>query len=167
MTSYVAAQLVASGKALSVTFGLDYVPAVLIGAAVILFYTMMGGFFAVAWTDVVQAIMMLIGLVVIPVVGTIKSRRPRGRLLEAGRMRGGHVGLHESQGWKGRYRPGDFHHRYAGDWPWLSRPAACASQVHGHQEAFACTQGRPHRGNMGRAWPSTGRCSSGSWPRFC
>ena len=76
MTSYVAAQLVASGKALSVTFGLEYVPAVLIGAAVILFYTMMGGFFAVAWTDVVQAIMMLIGLVVIPVVGTIKLGGP-------------------------------------------------------------------------------------------
>ena len=76
MTSYVAAQLVASGKALSVTFGLDYAPAVLIGAAVILFYTMMGGFFAVAWTDVVQAIMMLIGLIVIPVVGTIKLGGP-------------------------------------------------------------------------------------------
>jgi sodium/proline symporter len=76
MTSYVAAQLVASGKALSVTFGLDYVPAVLIGATVILFYTMMGGFFAVAWTDVVQAVMMLIGLVVIPIVGTIKLGGP-------------------------------------------------------------------------------------------
>jgi len=76
MTSYVAAQLVASGKALSVTFGIDYVPAVLVGSAVILFYTMMGGFFAVAWTDVVQAVMMIIGLVVIPVVGTIKLGGP-------------------------------------------------------------------------------------------
>lgn len=76
MTSYVAAQLVASGKALSVTFGLDYAPAVLIGAAVILFYTMMGGFFAVAWTDVVQAVMMIVGLVVIPIIGTIKLGGP-------------------------------------------------------------------------------------------
>ncbi len=76
MTSYVAAQLVASGKALSVTFGFDYVPAVLIGSAVILFYTMMGGFFAVAWTDVIQAVMMFIGLVVIPIVGTIKLGGP-------------------------------------------------------------------------------------------
>lgn len=76
MTSYVAAQLVASGKALSVTFGLDYVTAVLVGSAVILFYTMMGGFFAVAWTDVIQATMMVIGLVVIPVVGTIKLGGP-------------------------------------------------------------------------------------------
>jgi sodium/proline symporter len=76
MTSYVAAQLVASGKALSVTFGLDYVTAVLVGSAVILFYTMVGGFFAVAWTDVIQATMMVIGLVVIPVVGTIKLGGP-------------------------------------------------------------------------------------------
>jgi sodium/proline symporter len=76
MTSYVAAQLVASGKALSVTFGLDYAPAVVLGSAVILFYTMMGGFFAVAWTDVVQAVMMFVGLVVIPVVGTIKLGGP-------------------------------------------------------------------------------------------
>jgi sodium/proline symporter len=76
MTAYVAAQFVASGKALSVTFGLDYSTSVLIGAAVILFYTMMGGFFAVAWTDVIQAMMMVFGLVVIPIVGTIKLGGP-------------------------------------------------------------------------------------------
>jgi sodium/proline symporter len=76
MTSYVAAQFVASGKALSVTFGLDYTTAVLIGSVVILFYTMMGGFFAVAWTDVIQALMMIFGLVVIPVVGTMRLGGP-------------------------------------------------------------------------------------------
>jgi len=72
MTAYVAAQFVASGKALSVTFGLDYHVAVVIGSAVILFYTMMGGFFAVAWTDALQAIMMIFGLVIIPSVGIAK-----------------------------------------------------------------------------------------------
>jgi SSS family solute:Na+ symporter len=76
MTAYVAAQFVAAGKALSVSFGLDYTVAVLIGALVILFYTMMGGFFAVAWTDAIQAMMMVFGLVVIPVVGTIKLGGP-------------------------------------------------------------------------------------------
>jgi sodium/proline symporter len=76
MTAYVAAQFVASGKALSVTFGLDYDVAVLVGAGVILFYTMMGGFFAVAWTDVIQAMMMVFGLVVLPLVGTIKLGGP-------------------------------------------------------------------------------------------
>lgn len=76
MTAYVAAQFVASGKALSVTFGLDYTVAVLLGSAVILFYTMMGGFFAVAWTDVIQAMMMIFGLVLIPIVGTVKLGGP-------------------------------------------------------------------------------------------
>jgi sodium/proline symporter len=76
MGAYVAAQFVASGKALSVTFGLDYTTAVLIGGAVILFYTMMGGFFAVAWTDALQALMMIFGLVLIPIVGTIKLGGP-------------------------------------------------------------------------------------------
>jgi sodium/proline symporter len=76
MTAYVAAQFVASGKALSVTFGFDYMTSVLIGAAVILFYTMLGGFFAVAWTDALQALMMLFGLVVIPTLGIIKLGGP-------------------------------------------------------------------------------------------
>lgn len=69
MTSYVAAQFVASGKALGVCFGIDYKIAAAIGSGVILFYTMMGGFFAVAWTDVIQAILMVIALVVMPVLG--------------------------------------------------------------------------------------------------
>jgi len=76
MTAYVAAQFVASGKALSVTFGFDYMTSVFIGAAVILFYTMLGGFFAVAWTDALQALMMLFGLLVIPTLGIIKLGGP-------------------------------------------------------------------------------------------
>jgi len=76
MTAYVAAQFVASGKALSVTFGFDYMTSVLIGAAVILFYTMLGGFFAVAWTDALQAMMMLFWLLVIPTLGIIKLGGP-------------------------------------------------------------------------------------------
>ncbi len=69
MASYLAAQFVASGKALGVCFGLDYKVATMIGSGVILFYTMMGGFFAVAWTDVIQAILMIFALVVIPIMG--------------------------------------------------------------------------------------------------
>ena len=59
MSAYVAAQFVASGKALSTAFDISYLQGVLIGAVVILFYTMMGGFFAVAWTDLVQGLLMV------------------------------------------------------------------------------------------------------------
>jgi len=38
----------------------------ILGAVVIIFYTMMGGFFAVAWTDLVQGIIMIGTLVVLP-----------------------------------------------------------------------------------------------------
>jgi sodium/proline symporter len=71
MSAYVAAQFVASGKALSTAFDISYLQGVLIGAVVILFYTMMGGFFAVAWTDLVQGLLMVGALVALPVIGII------------------------------------------------------------------------------------------------
>jgi len=69
MAAYVAAQFVASGKALSTAFDISYFQGVLIGAAVILFYTMMGGFFAVAWTDLIQGMLMVGALVILPAAG--------------------------------------------------------------------------------------------------
>jgi len=72
MTIYVSAQFVASGKALDATFHFGYSWSVLIGASVIVFYTMMGGFFAVAYTDLFQGLLMAAMLVVLPIVGLIK-----------------------------------------------------------------------------------------------
>lgn len=66
---YLSAQFNGAGKILNVTFGLDQTTGMIIGALVIIFYTMMGGFFAVAWTDMVQGIIMIGTLVVLPLVG--------------------------------------------------------------------------------------------------
>jgi sodium/proline symporter len=66
---YLSAQFSGAGKILNVTFGLDQTLGMILGAVVIIFYTMMGGFFAVAWTDVVQGIIMIGTLVVLPLVG--------------------------------------------------------------------------------------------------
>ena len=66
--AYVTAQMVASGKALSSFIAIDYGPAVLIGGVVIIAYTLVGGFKAVAYTDVVQGVLMLAGLILVPVV---------------------------------------------------------------------------------------------------
>jgi sodium/proline symporter len=68
---YVGAQFVGAGKVLNVTFGFSYFWGMVIGAIVIVAYTMMGGFFAVCWTDVVQAVSMIITLVGLPIVGLI------------------------------------------------------------------------------------------------
>jgi Na+/proline symporter len=68
MLLYVAAQLAAAGKAFSASFaGIDYEVGVLIGAAVVLFYTVAGGFRAVCWTDFLQALLMVGTLIVFPI----------------------------------------------------------------------------------------------------
>lgn len=71
---YLSAQFNGAGKILNVTFGLDQTTGMIIGALVIIFYTMMGGFFAVAWTDLVQGIIMIGTLVILPLVGLIELK---------------------------------------------------------------------------------------------
>jgi sodium/proline symporter len=69
---YLSAQINGAGKILNVTFGIKEVHGMILGAAVIIFYTMMGGFFAVAWTDLVQGIIMIGALVILPLAGFIE-----------------------------------------------------------------------------------------------
>lgn len=46
---------------------LDYTWAVVLGAAVIVLYTFLGGFKAVCWTDLLQGMLMVVAIVVVPV----------------------------------------------------------------------------------------------------
>jgi sodium/proline symporter len=71
-TFYVSAQFLAAGKVLHVTFGLAPIHGMLIGAVIILFYTIMGGFYAVAWTDLVQGILMVGAMIVLPLAAWIE-----------------------------------------------------------------------------------------------
>ncbi|HJM12421.1 MAG TPA: sodium/proline symporter [Candidatus Marinimicrobia bacterium] len=68
---YVSAQFHASGKVLKTLFDFDAVTGITIGAAVIVSYTLMGGFFAVAWTDLLQGILMIGTLIILPIAGFI------------------------------------------------------------------------------------------------
>lgn len=68
VVAYVAAQMVATGKAIGSFTGMDYHWAVVAGAVVIIAYTLVGGYKAVAWTDLVQGVLMLLGLIVLPLV---------------------------------------------------------------------------------------------------
>lgn len=65
-TFYVAAQFLAAGKVLNFYLGVSPVLGMLIGAVLVLFYTAAGGLYAVAWTDLVQGIIMLFTLAVLP-----------------------------------------------------------------------------------------------------
>ena len=62
---WAAVQLVAIGKIFEFVLGWDYSVTILIGTAVILLYTVLGGILAVAWTDFFQVIILLLGLVII------------------------------------------------------------------------------------------------------
>lgn len=62
LAAYVFAQFIAAGKALEAVTGLPYIYGLLIGTSIIVLYTFLGGYLAVAWTDALQAIVMAIGM---------------------------------------------------------------------------------------------------------
>ena len=66
--TYVAAQMVATGKAFDGFTDLNYAWGVAVGSTIIIAYTLVGGFKAVAWTDLIQGILMLLGLIILPVI---------------------------------------------------------------------------------------------------
>ena len=68
MVVYVASQFVGGGKAMAASFGLSQWSGVLITAAIVLGYTILGGSLAVSLTDTLQALFMMIGLVLLPLV---------------------------------------------------------------------------------------------------
>ncbi len=71
-TFYVCAQFSGAGKVLNVTFGIPQIWGMVIGALIILFYTIMGGFMAVAWTDYVQSMLMIGTLVLLPLIALVE-----------------------------------------------------------------------------------------------
>ena len=62
---YLASGFSACGKLFGSLFGVNYVAAMLISAAVIVIYTVLGGFLAASFTDLVQSIIMTVALVVV------------------------------------------------------------------------------------------------------
>ncbi len=68
MMAYVGAQFTAVGKTFDSIFGVPHTLSIPIGGIIILTYTMMGGFLAVAWTDFVQGLIMVVGLVILSLV---------------------------------------------------------------------------------------------------
>ncbi|ORU00467.1 Proline/sodium symporter PutP or Propionate/sodium symporter [Anaerovibrio sp. JC8] len=65
---YTSSGFVSGGKLFSTLFGLEYSTAVLLGAFVVVFYTLTGGFMAVCWTDFIQGVMMFFAIIMVPAV---------------------------------------------------------------------------------------------------
>lgn len=66
--AYVGSQFQAGGKVLDQTFGINPQTGVLIVAAIVIVYALAGGFITVVWTDTLQALLMVVTLVVLPLI---------------------------------------------------------------------------------------------------
>jgi sodium/proline symporter len=65
---YIEAQFYGGGKVLYDTFGIPQRWGVVIGSLIVVIYCMLGGFITVVATDVFQAILMIVSLIVMPVL---------------------------------------------------------------------------------------------------
>jgi len=72
LTAYVAAQFNAGAKSLGAALDIPLAAGLGIAGALVMVYMVLGGFVAVAYNDVVRAVIMIVGLVVLPVVGLIQ-----------------------------------------------------------------------------------------------
>ena len=72
MMAYIAAQFLAIGKTFDAIFDIPHLVSIPIGGTIIIIYTMMGGFRAVAWTDFIQGLIMVVGLVVLSLAAVIE-----------------------------------------------------------------------------------------------
>ena len=72
MMAYIAAQFLAIGKTFDAIFNIPHLVSIPIGGTIIIIYTMMGGFRAVAWTDFFQGLIMVVGLVVLSLAAVIE-----------------------------------------------------------------------------------------------
>ncbi|MCP4291369.1 MAG: sodium/proline symporter [bacterium] len=89
---YVAAQMVGAGKILQKTgiisdswpqwFGLE-VWGITLGAVIVIGYTLLGGFRAVVWTDLLQGTIMIVALVGLPIVGYFELKSQQGSISQA------------------------------------------------------------------------------------
>ncbi len=72
-TVYAASCFVTCGKLFSSLFGTSYVSMMILGAAFVLLYTILGGFLAESVSDFMQAIVMVTALTVIVIIGVVNA----------------------------------------------------------------------------------------------
>jgi len=73
---YTSSGFVAGGRLFTTIFHIDYVTSLLITAGVVIFYTFLGGFHAVAWTDFIQGLMMFFTILIVPITAALALGGP-------------------------------------------------------------------------------------------
>jgi sodium/proline symporter len=76
LLTYVAAQFQGAGKTFAETFEMGFTPALLLGAAIVVFYTLLGGFWAASITDTVQGMLMATAALALPIAAVIAVGGP-------------------------------------------------------------------------------------------
>lgn len=75
-TFYVSSGMVAGAVFFQSSFDLNYHTGLLLVSAVVVAYTLFGGFLAVSYTDFIQGMMMLFALLLVPIIGFGKTGGP-------------------------------------------------------------------------------------------
>lgn len=70
--TYVASQFQGAGKTFSETFEISLFTSILLGSGIVIFYTLLGGFWAVSVTDTLQGLLMALTAILLPVAALIE-----------------------------------------------------------------------------------------------
>ncbi len=91
---YTASGFSACGKLFNMLFGMNYITAMLLSAAIIVAYCTLGGFLAASTTDLIQSIVMTIALIIVIVFG-VHSVGGFGNVMDAAHALPGYFSLTE------------------------------------------------------------------------
>lgn len=75
-TLYVAAQFQGAGNMFATTFDMPLAESVILGAFIIFFYTVLGGFWAVSVTDTIQGVIMALATLLLPIAAVMALGGP-------------------------------------------------------------------------------------------
>jgi Na+/proline symporter len=75
---YIASQFQGAGNTFAATFGMSSAESIALGGAIILIYTLLGGFWAVSVTDTLQGLLMMFTAVLLPVAAVMHLGGPEG-----------------------------------------------------------------------------------------
>ena len=78
---YISSQFQAAGNALTEIFNMSATKAILLGAAVIVIYCLLGGFWAASITDALQAVVMMVACILVP-IATVNAAGGFGAMIE-------------------------------------------------------------------------------------
>ncbi|SIR45200.1 sodium/proline symporter [Haladaptatus litoreus] len=77
---YVGAQIVAAGTLLQILTGVEPWVGIVVGGVIVVGYTMLGGYFAVAWSDYFQGAIILAAFIILPIIAFTTYGLPFGDL---------------------------------------------------------------------------------------